>query len=92
MLRHLDAQQKPPDWVWFFMCQILAPASMSILIPSPVLPGVAGGVDLVHAVEVTLHLEVVLVAAAGEQDALLALDGVLVAVGIQGHHAASLRG
>ena len=32
--------QKPPDCVMFFMCQIFAPAFISILMPSPVLPGV----------------------------------------------------
>lgn len=35
---------------------MVAPASISILMPSPVLPGGAGGVDDIHAVEVALHL------------------------------------
>ena len=54
--------------------------------------GGAGGVDLVHAVEVTLHFEVVLVAAAGQEHALGALDGVFVALGVGGDHAADLTG
>ena len=36
----LIVDQKPPDWVWFFMCQILAPAAMRTWMASPVSPGV----------------------------------------------------
>ena len=47
----------------------------------------AGGVNSLHAVEVTLHGQVVLIAAASEQNALAGLDGVLGAVRTAGDHA-----
>ena len=47
----------------------------------------AGGVHGLHAVEVTLHGQVVLIAAASEQNALAGLDGVLGAVRTAGDHA-----
>ena len=48
--------------------------------------GGAAGVDHVHAVEVALHLQVVLVAAAGKHDALAGADALFGAVVV--HHGA----
>ena len=92
VLRHLDAQPEAAGLGLVLHVPDLGAGFHEHLDAVAGVAGGAGGVDLVHAVEVALHLEVVLVAAAGQEHALGALDGVFVALGVGGDHAADLTG
>ena len=92
VLRHLDAQ---PEAAGLGLVLHVPDLRAGLHEHLDAVAGVArgaGGVDHVHAVEVALHGQVVLIAAAGEQGALAGLDSDLGAVRLTGDHTEDLLG